>query len=70
MGKSRLALHTARDRIGHYLDGVWFVLLALASSGIKIELGVKFILVTPVAVALSFAVGHLARKLPFARDIL
>ena len=46
------------------------VLLALALSGVRIEMGVKFILVAPAAVALSFAVGHLLRKLPFARKIL
>lgn len=46
------------------------VLLALALSGIRIEMSVKYILVAPVAVALSFAVGHLVRKLPLARDIL
>ena len=46
------------------------VLLALALSGVRIEMGVKFILVAPAAVALSFAVGHLVRKLPLARKIL
>jgi tetrahydromethanopterin S-methyltransferase subunit D len=46
------------------------VLIALALSGVRIEMGLKFILVAPAAVALSFAVGHLVRKLPFARNIL
>ena len=46
------------------------VLLALALSGVHWEMGIKFLLVGPVAVALCFLVGHLVRKLPLARDIL
>jgi peptidoglycan/LPS O-acetylase OafA/YrhL len=46
------------------------VLLALALSGIRIEMSVKFFLVAPVALALTFAVGHFVRKLPLARNIL
>ncbi len=46
------------------------VLLAMALSGIRLEMGLKFVLVAPVAVVLSFLVGHFVRKLPFARRIL
>lgn len=46
------------------------VLLAMALSGIPIEMGLKFVLVAPLAVALSFVVGHVVRQLPVARDIL
>jgi len=45
-------------------------LLALALSGIKLDLTLKFVLVAPVAVAASFMVGYLVKKLPLARDIL
>ena len=45
-------------------------LLALALSGIKVDLALKFVLVAPVAVAASFLVGYLAKKLPVARGIL
>ena len=46
------------------------VLLALALRGIQMDLALKFIWVAPVAVALSFLVGYLIRKLPIARNIL
>ena len=45
-------------------------LLALVLSGIKLDLALKFVLVAPVAVAASFLVGYLAKKLPVARGIL
>jgi glucan biosynthesis protein C len=46
------------------------VLLGLAFSGLRWEMGLKFLLVGPVAVALCFLAGHYVRKLPVARDIL
>jgi hypothetical protein len=46
------------------------VLLALAVSGIRLEMGVKFVLVAPVAVALCFLIGYYIKKLPLARSIL
>ncbi|MFC1901701.1 acyltransferase family protein [Chloroflexota bacterium] len=49
---------------------VVIVLLALALRGIQIDMGLKFILVAPFAVALSFLVGYLIKKLPLARNIL
>jgi len=45
-------------------------LLALTLSGIKMDLTLKFVLVAPVAVAFSFLVGYLVKKLPVARAIL
>lgn len=45
-------------------------LLALALSGLNIDLTLKFVLVAPVAVAASFLAGYLIKKLPVARDIL
>ncbi len=46
------------------------VLLALALRGVQLDLALKFVLFAPVAVALSFLVGYLIKKLPFARNIL
>ena len=46
------------------------VLLALALRGIQMDMALKFVLVAPVAVALSFLVGYLIKKLPFAGNIL
>jgi surface polysaccharide O-acyltransferase-like enzyme len=45
-------------------------LLALALSGIKMDLTLKFVVVAPVAVAVSFLAGYLVKKLPVAQDIL
>jgi glucan biosynthesis protein C len=45
-------------------------LVALALSGIRLDLALKFVLVAPLAVAASFLVGYLVKKLPLARDIL
>ncbi len=46
------------------------VLLALALQGIRLDLALKWLLVAPVAVSLSFLVGYAIKKLPLARDIL
>jgi surface polysaccharide O-acyltransferase-like enzyme len=45
-------------------------LVALALSWIRLDLALKFVLVAPLAVAASFLVGYLVKKLPLARDIL
>ena len=44
--------------------------LAVGLDGIEIELGIKFLLVAPLAVSASFLVGYLAKRLPIARNIL
>ena len=46
------------------------VLLALALRGIRMDLALKFLWVSPIAVALSFLVGYVVKKLPIARQIL
>jgi glucan biosynthesis protein C len=46
------------------------MLLALALSGIRLTMALKFVLVSPVAVILCFLAGHYVRKLPLARSIL
>ena len=44
--------------------------LAVVLSPIKMEPALKFLLVTPLAVALCFLVGYAVRKLPLVRNIL
>jgi glucan biosynthesis protein C len=46
------------------------VLLALALRGIRLDLGLKFVLVAPLAVSLSFLVGYVVKRLPLARRIV
>ena len=46
------------------------ILLAIALSSIKLDLALKFVLVAPLAVALSFLVGYVVKRLPIARNIL
>jgi hypothetical protein len=45
-------------------------LLALALRGIRLDMGLKYVLVVPFAVAAAFLVGYVAKRLPVARDIL
>lgn len=44
--------------------------LALALSGMRMNLSLKFLLVAPTAVALSYLVAHGLRKIPLVRAIL
>ena len=46
------------------------VLLALALQGIRLDLALKWLLVAPVAVSLSFLIGYAIKRLPLARNIL
>ena len=46
------------------------VLVALALRGIRLDMGLKYLLVVPFAVAAAFLVGYLIKRLPVARDIL
>ena len=54
----------------YILHPIVIVPLALALSGIRMNLSMEFLLVTPVAVALSYLVVYSARKLPILRVIL
>jgi len=51
----------------HPLIIVW---LALALSGIQMNLGLKYIIVAPLAVALCYLIAYLVRKIPFVRSVL
>jgi peptidoglycan/LPS O-acetylase OafA/YrhL len=46
------------------------ILVALALRGIRLDMGLKYVLVVPFAVAAAFLVGYLIKRLPVARDIL
>jgi surface polysaccharide O-acyltransferase-like enzyme len=54
----------------YILHPLIIVPLALALSGIQVNLGLKFILVTPLAVTLCYLVAYLVRKIPFVRSVL
>ncbi len=54
----------------YVLHPLLIVPLAIALSGIRLDLSLKFVLVAPVAVTLCFLVGHLVRRLPVVRGIL
>jgi glucan biosynthesis protein C len=54
----------------YVLHPLIIVPLALALSGIRLDLSLKFVLVAPLAVALCFLGGHLVRKLPVLRSVL
>jgi hypothetical protein len=45
-------------------------LLAFALRGIRLDMGLKYLLVVPFAVAAAFLVGYLIKRLPVVRDIL
>jgi len=44
-------------------------LLALALRGIQLDMALKYVLVVPLAVAASFLVGYIVKRLPVARNI-
>ena len=54
----------------YVLHPIIIVPLALALSGVALNLSLKFVLVAPVAVTLCYLVAALIRKIPFVRSIL
>jgi glucans biosynthesis protein C len=62
MGESCFAVYVLHPAI--------IVPLALALSGIKMNLSLKFLLVAPIAVALCYLIAYGLRKLPLARTML
>ncbi len=54
----------------YVLHPLVIVPLAIALSGLRMPLELKFVLVAPLAVALCFTVGYAIRKLPFVRGVL
>ena len=56
---------------GAYIfHGPVIIWLAMALRGVRMDMGLKFLCVAPLAVALTFAVAFVAKKLPLARSIL
>jgi len=45
-------------------------LLAISLRGIRIDMGIKWLVVSPIAVALCFLTGYILKSLPVARRIL
>lgn len=69
--QGRLAKALSAAAFGVYvLHPAIIVPLPIALSGIHINLSLKFLWVTPLALALSFLAAHLLRKLPGMRSIL
>lgn len=69
--QGRLARAMSQGTFAAYvLHPAIIIPLALLLSGIHMNLGLKFILVAPVAVALCFAVGYYVRKLPLVKSVL
>ncbi len=69
--QARLARAMSESCFAVYvLHPLIIVPLALALSGIQLNLGLKLLLVAPVAVALCYLSAHYVRKLPLLRSIL
>ena len=54
----------------YVLHPLLIVPLALALSGVRMPLEIKFVLVAPFAVALCFIAAHYIRRIPFVRGVL
>jgi surface polysaccharide O-acyltransferase-like enzyme len=69
--QGRLARAMSESSMAVYiLHPAVIVPLALALSGIRMNLSLKFLLVAPIAVALSYLIAYALRKLPLVRAIL
>lgn len=69
--QGRLARELSAAAYGVYvLHPLVIVPLALALSGIRLDLSLKFVVVAPLAVALCFLVAALVRRLPLVKRIL
>jgi len=54
----------------YVLHPLLIVPLAIALSGLRLPLELKFVLVAPLAVALCFSVAYLIRRIPWVRGVL
>jgi glucan biosynthesis protein C len=69
--QGRLAAALSAAAYGAYIfHGPVIIWLAMALRPVRMDMGLKFLYVAPVAVALTFAVAYVAKKLPVARSIL
>jgi fucose 4-O-acetylase-like acetyltransferase len=69
--QGRLARAMSESSMAVYiLHPAIIVPLALALSGFRMNLSLKFLLVAPIAIALSYLIAYALRKLPLVRAIL
>jgi glucan biosynthesis protein C len=69
--QGRLARTMSENCFAVYiLHPLIIVPLALALSGIQLNLGLKFLLIAPLAVVLCYPFAYVVRKLPLFRSIL
>jgi glucan biosynthesis protein C len=69
--QGRLARAMSESALAVYiLHPAVIVPLALALSGIRMNLSLKFLLVAPIAVALCYVIAYAMRKVPIVRAIL
>ena len=69
--QGRLAAAMAQASFAVYiLHPAVIIPLGLALSGGRLPLDLKFLLVSPPALALSYLVAHYVRRLPFVRGVL
>jgi glucan biosynthesis protein C len=54
----------------YILHSIVIIPLALVLSGLHMNLGLKFLVVAPVAMALCYMVAYYFRKIPIVRGIL
>jgi glucan biosynthesis protein C len=69
--QGRLARAMSESAFAVYiLHPAVIVPLALALSGLRMNLSLKFLLVAPIGVALSYLIAHAVRKVPLVRAIM
>jgi glucan biosynthesis protein C len=69
--QGRLAAALSASAYGAYIfHGPVIIWLAMALRPVRMDMGLKFLCVAPLAVALTFLVAFVAKKLPVARNIL
>jgi glucan biosynthesis protein C len=68
-GRLARALSASAYR-AYIFHGSVIIWLAMALSALRMDMGLKFLFVAPLAVVATFGVAYLAKKLPLARNIL
>jgi glucan biosynthesis protein C len=69
--QGKLLAALSASAYGAYIfHGPVIIWLAMALRGVRMEMGLKFLVVAPFAVTLTFLVAYVAKKLPVARSIL
>ncbi len=69
--QGRLAAAMSASAYGAYIfHGPVIIWLAMALRPVRVDMGLKFLCVAPLAIALTFLVAYVAKKLPVAKSIL